>query len=226
MAILAATESDLEQLTKLAQLPLVEHRKLYMSKLFVHAREGIRYAIVGPFIGAPYAAMIVESLWVWGVKQILFIGWCGAVSRKVKAGDIIVPTGAMVEEGTSGLYCDPSCRVALPTRKMTDQTKKALLRHDAAYHEGPIWTTDAIFRETVEKVKHYQSKGALAVEMELSAVFTVADFRQMAAAGILVVSDEVSDYQWRPGFNRPDFAEAREKTCRAAITIAASLGKE
>jgi uridine phosphorylase len=33
------------------------------------------------------------------------------------------------------------------------------------------------FRETVEKVKHYQAKGALAVEMELSAIFTVAGFR-------------------------------------------------
>jgi hypothetical protein len=55
--------------------------------------------------------------------------------------------------------------------------------------------------------------------MELSAIFTVAGFREMEAAGILVVSDELSDYQWRPGFKRPAFKAAREKVCRAALTV-------
>ena len=165
--------------------------------------------------------MIVEALGVWGVKTILFIGWCGAVSRRVKAGDIIVPDSAMVDEGTSGHYCDPSCRVALPARPLVHQARLALQRHETEFHDGAVWTTDAIFRETVEKVKHYQAKGALAVEMELSAIFTVAGFREMAAAGILVVSDELSDYQWHPGFNTPAFKIARETACRAALSIAA-----
>jgi hypothetical protein len=33
----------------------------------------------------------------------------------------------------------------------------------------------------------------------------------MEAAGILVVSDELSDYQWRPGFKTPAFKSSREK---------------
>jgi len=220
LAIIAATQIDLRLMADLADMPVVEQRKLYMSTLQVHADGQRRYTLVGPLIGAPYAAMVVESLKVWGVDTILFIGWCGAISSRINAGDIILPDSAMVDEGTSGHYCDPTCRVALPARPLMHQVRLALQHHGAAFHEGAVWTTDAIFRETVAKVKHFQSRGALVVEMEMSAIFTVAAFREMEAAGLLVVSDELSDYTWRPGFKTPGFNEAREKSCRAALTLA------
>ena len=96
LAILAATESDLRLLSRLTEPPVVEQRKLYMSSLSVHADDRRRFALIGPLIGAPYAAMIVDTLWVWGVETILFIGWCGAVSRRVKAGDIIIEVNGEV----------------------------------------------------------------------------------------------------------------------------------
>jgi len=220
VAIMAATQSDLRLLSRIADTPVVEQRKLYMSSLQIHADDERRFTLAGPMVGAPYAAMIVEALGVWGVESILFVGWCGAVSRHVKAGDIIVPDSAMIDEGTSGHYCTATCRVALPARPLVHQLRLALQHHGARFHDGAVWTTDAIYRETVEKVKHYQSKGALAVEMELSAIFTVAGFRGIAAAGILVVSDELSDYQWRPGFNAPAFKIARQTACQAALSMA------
>jgi purine-nucleoside phosphorylase len=207
-------------LSRLADAPVVEQRKLYMSRLQVHADHRRRFTVTGPMVGAPYAAMIVEALGVWGVESILFVGWCGAISRQVKAGDIIVPDRAMVDEGTSGHYGDPSCRVALPARRLVQRVRSALKHGGVGFHEGAVWTTDAIFRETVETVKYFQSKGALAVDMEQSAIFTVAGFRRMAAAGILVVSDELSDYQWRPGFSTPAFKIAREMACRSALRMA------
>jgi purine-nucleoside phosphorylase len=223
-AILAATEGDLRLLDRLAATPVVERRKFYMSRLQVHADDHRRFSVAGPLVGAPYAAMLLESLVVWGVETVLFVGWCGAISPRVKAGDIIVPGSAMVDEGTSGHYCSPAVHVSLPSRSLAEQTRLALQHHQAEYHDGSIWTTDAIFRETVEQVKHYQSQGALAVEMELSAIFSVAAFRSVQAAGLLIVSDDLSDYQWRPGFNSPAFKAAREKACRAALLVARTLG--
>ncbi|HSO19909.1 MAG TPA: nucleoside phosphorylase [Desulfosarcina sp.] len=226
LAVVAATDTDMRLLTHLAGTPAVERRKLYMSHLQVHADGARRFTLAGPLIGAPYAAMIVETLKVWGVDRLLFVGWCGAVSPRVKSGDIVVADSAMVDEGTSGHYCDPSCRVALPARPLVHQVRLALQHQGAAFHDGAVWTTDAIFRETVEMVRYYQAKGALAVEMEASAVFTVAAFREMEAAAVLVVSDELSDFQWRPGFKTAAFAAARDKVCRAALTLAKALGVE
>ena len=65
------------------------------------------FSITGPFIGAPYAAMLLETLIAWGARRIIFLGWCGAVAEEVKIGDIILPTAALIDEGTSGHYSAP-----------------------------------------------------------------------------------------------------------------------
>jgi hypothetical protein len=98
-------------------------------------------------------------------------------------------------------------------------------------HEGAVWTTDAIFRETVEKVKHYQPKAPWQWRWNCPPFFTVAAFRRMEAAGILVVSDELSDYQWRPGFksrhsNRPAKQCAGRRWRLAATWMALANVKE
>ncbi len=223
VAVMVATETDVKLLTRLSSHPPCSRRKLYMSSLYMFEDEGIRHTVVGPLVGAPYAAMVLEALVTWGVDKVIFVGWCGAVSPEVKAGDIIIPDSAMVNEGTSGHYCDPSCHVAIPSKVLTEKTCRIFDKNRVSYHRGTIWTTDAIFRETREKVRYYQKKGALAVEMELSAVFTVAGFRGIQASGILVVSDEVSSLEWKPGFKTDVFKKARESACHAAHTLCQGL---
>ncbi len=78
-------------------------------------------------------------------------------------------------------------------------------------HEGRVWSTDAPFRETVKKVIHYQQAGALAVDMETSALFTVASFRGILMAVALVVSDELSSLTWVHGFRDRGFLRTREE---------------
>jgi hypothetical protein len=78
-----------------------------------------------------------------------------------------------------------------------------------------VWTTDAPYRETPDQVRAYQERGALAVEMECSALFTLGAFRSAAVASLLVVSDELSSPTWRPGFKDPRFSLGRESACEA-----------
>jgi purine-nucleoside phosphorylase len=76
-----------------------------------------------------------------------------------------------------------------------------------------VWSTDAPFRETQAKVLGYQRQGALAVEMECSALFTVGAFRSAEVAALLVVSDDLSSLSWKPGFKDTRFARGREAAC-------------
>ena len=61
----------------------------------------------------------------------------------------------------------------------------------------------------------------MAVDMETSALFTVAGFLGIAAAAVLVVSDDLSTLSWRPGFKRPEFRRGCEQACRDLL---AALG--
>lgn len=205
--VLSATSSDLKPLAASLNLESTHPKSLYMSQLYVRG-DGI--FLSGPFMGAPYAVMILETLAAWGAKQIIFIGWCGAISPLIQIGDIFIPTLAFIDEGTSRAYLPESdiCS-SMPSESLTSRIKEALEKSALPFHEGAIWTTDAIFRETPDKIFHFRNKGALAVEMEVSALFTVSAFLGVEISAILVVSDDVSGLTWKPGFKDKRFVENR-----------------
>lgn len=204
--VMCATRTDLTDLAAAMNFEGHHHRTLYSSRLYFR-KDG--FFLTGSVTGAPYAAMMLETLAAWGARQIVFLGWCGAVSADAAIGDVIVPDLAWIDEGTSGAYLPGAASRPSPplTRRMTD-----LLAKDGIPHrEGAIWTTDAIFRETPEKVTAFRNKGALAVEMEVSALFTVAAFRNIEAAAVLIVSDDLSGLTWQPGFKDKRFIETRQQ---------------
>jgi len=53
------------------------------------------------------------------------------------------------------------------------------------------------FPETREKVSRYGKMDILAVEMEMSALFTVAVYRKISLGGLMVVSDELATSKWK-----------------------------
>lgn len=208
---MAATGPDLERLRRGLGLADERGERLYLSRIYQSAQGAPRCCLVGPFMGAPQAAMLMETLSAWGGAQFLFFGWCGAIHPDVHTGDILLPTAALVDEGTSRGYGVTDGRVHLPGPEPHDTLKALLGRQGLAFREGTVWSTDAVFRETPAKVRAYRRQGALAVEMELSACLTVARQRGVGMAAVLVVSDELSAMHWRPGFSDPRFKQA----CRA-----------
>jgi purine-nucleoside phosphorylase len=153
--------------------------------------------------------MLAESLIAWGARQIVFIGWCGAVSKPVEIGDIVLPTSALIDEGTSRHYL-PDIRESYPSALLAEQLSEICTADGRVIHQGPVWTTDAPFRETRDKVLAGQRRGVLAVEMEASGLFSLGAFRRADVAAVLVVSDDLSDLSWRAGFKDPRFAGGRE----------------
>lgn len=219
VAVMAATRPDLSLLSNLFEFSANSFYPLFMSKLY-HARNETRIpdiSLAGPFVGAPYAVMLLETLIAWGTRKILFVGWCGSVSETVKIGDIIVPTSALIDEGTSRHYQDKDRQVVYPSESMRSVLNAGLNQKRIHFHRGPIWTTDAVYRETRRKVDHFKRRGAIGVEMEISALFTVAEFRGVEIAALVIVGDELTTSRWHPGFKTDAFKQARETACRIII---------
>jgi uridine phosphorylase len=184
---------------------------------------GSSISLAGPFIGAPHAVMGLEKLIVLGAKSIWVLGWCGSLQPDLNIGDFVIPERAISEEGTSKHYpsagetpgADPGLNRILA---------HAISRKGRIFSEGNIWTTDAIYRETPEKVKRFQQLGVLAVEMEISALLTVAAYRSAALAALLVVSDELSDLKWKPGFSDPRLKENTRLAGDLLLDLSKTLG--
>jgi uridine phosphorylase len=219
VAVMAATRPDLSLLCKLFEFKEDSFQPLFISRLYHQRAQSLlpNISLAGPFVGAPYAVMLMETLIARGATKVIFLGWCGSISETVAIGDMIVPTSAFIDEGTSRHYQDKAKCVAWPSKPLLNGLKSVLDRKKIPFHQGPIWTTDAVYRETPQKVEQYQREGAKGVEMEISALFTVADFRGIDIAALVIASDDLTALRWRPGFKTEAFKQARETACRVII---------
>jgi len=208
VAVMAATRNDLDRLRRALDMEAVRGSDLFISRVFVGSEGRAGVSLAGPLIGAPYAAMILEALIVGGARKIIFFGWCGAVSCNVKIGDVVIPSAAMIDEGTSTHYQPNDAKFATPSVSLRQQTQRMFKKKGLNFHDGVVWTTDAVYRETREKVEHFQRRDVLAVEMETAALFSVGRYRKVDVGAVLVVSDELSTFSWKPGFRNARFKKS------------------
>jgi nucleoside phosphorylase len=214
VAVMAATETDLVLLYKLLGFEADAHQNLFTSRLYVSEPPASGPSLAGPLVGAPYATMVLETLIAWGARKIIFLGWCGSISNSVKIGDIIIPDAAIIDEGTSRHYQNHDSRLSYPSEPMLTRLRAGMNQNQIHFQSGTVWSTDAIYRETRKQVEYYQGQQAVAVEMEISALFTVARFRKADLGAIAVVSDELDSFKWRPGFKLDEFKRGRKAACK------------
>ena len=217
--ILAFTRPDFHYLCRVAHAG-GPPRYLWDCAVHEGSWEGQGITVAGPALGAPYAVMVLERLIALGARVILALGWCGSLQNHVKVGSLVVPTTAVSGDGASRHYLHQGSQPA-PHPDLIRLIEARLRDTEIPRHFGPVWTTDAFYRETPEQVRHYQAQGVLGVDLELAALFAVGQYRQVAVAGLLAVSDELADLTWRPGFSTPAFRQGRREAARAVLAAAA-----
>ena len=189
-----------------------ESRFLFNSELSI-AGDGSCF-IAGPSLGAPMAVMTMEKLIALGASTIILFGLCGSVSKALKVGDIVIPDSALSGEGTSRYYIEDE-KIA-PSLGVNKRLELLFKSRGVEYKNGCVWSTDAIFREDRRSLRRLRSENNVsAVDMEFSALCSVAMFRGIQFAAVLVVSDELWGESWKPGFSSASF----KKQCNHIMTI-------
>ena len=161
------------------------------------------FFIAGPAVGSPMAVLTLEKLIALGARQIIIYGWCWSLSNTLRIGDVLLPTWARSDEGTSAHYpVNNRPESHTPTRQLLSE---GLTGSGLTVHSGPVWTTDAPYRESAAKVKQLGEEGVLGVDMEYAALIAVASFRKVELTAVLLVSDELWSGKWKPGFHTKGF---------------------
>jgi uridine phosphorylase len=174
-----------------------------------------KVALAGPGLGAPAAALLMERLVREGTEEIILLGVCGSLVPELRIGDLFLPTGGITEEGTSPLYSEGA--VPSPSEGLTAMIRAVCRSQDHSLKEGLIWTTDAPYRETSDKIAHYRKQGVMAVDMEFTALATVAVYHKIAFAALMVISDERQRGEKKMGFQSHSFREGLKKAAGLAI---------
>ncbi|MBC7340239.1 MAG: nucleoside phosphorylase [Firmicutes bacterium] len=177
-------------------------------------------AVYHSSFGAPEAGMLMEALIASGVGRVIMVGQAGSLSPQCRIGDVVLPTWGVREEGTSHHYLPPGapCR---PSPALLAEVRAVL--GAVGPREGGVWTTDAPFRETRDKVERYAREGVLAVEMECTAPMSIAMYRGVGFVAVLLITDELFGDSWVEGFRTTRLATTLGAVCRALPRV---LGRE
>lgn len=185
---------ELNQLVEEKKLPVIGH--LYSEVLDIPIYgygEGI--CITMPFSTAPGAAGTIEELHAMGCEKFLICGAAGSIRAGSQVGEIIVPTAAVRDEGTSYHYLEPSREVACH-KGAVEAVCSGLTQLGIPHTTGKTWTTDAMYRETPEMIAQRRQEGCVTVEMEAAAFFAVSKFYDIPLAQLLYAGDDVSGETW------------------------------
>lgn len=147
---------------------------------------------------SPGIATQAEDLIAAGARELIHVGFAGGrVGTKI--GDVVITDGAFNDTAVAGLYgCNGE--IVETSKELTDLLCKEMNSKGIEYHRGYHWTTDAGYVETNWRIKYFEDKGALCVEMEGAGLFSAAKFRSCRATGIYVISDSGSGDDWDLGW--------------------------
>ncbi len=166
--------------------------------------------IRGP-IGAPHAASTIEELKAAGARRLWVLGYAGSLREEFPLGTVVPVGRALSDEGTSRHYFRSGW--ALPNHDMTARLMKALPGRTAA-----LWTTDAVYRETAEKIREFRQQGCDLVDMETACYFHVGEAIGLQVAALMVVSDELF-HAWTPGFGSSPVTEGVSEAWRVLESV-------
>ncbi|TFG30831.1 nucleoside phosphorylase [Candidatus Thorarchaeota archaeon] len=161
--------------------------------------KGTQVGVCSTGIGCPSAAIALEELVKIGCKAFIRVGTSGAISRNVVAGDIVIFSGSVRDEGTSRQYV-PIEFPAIADPDIVQALTKAADELGVRYHIGIGHSKDAFYSEHPSYVTDtdsmrkrwaaLRSSRVLATEMEASSLFVVGHLRGVKVGAVCVVIGE------------------------------------
>lgn len=172
--------------------------------------------IIKCWIGASAAVMTFEELIACGARKIIEVGMAGGLQQYLQLGEMIVVNEAIKDEGASSHYfpLESKFESSLRIRKLLIEV---LEERKVRYRVGPVWTTDGVYRETRSKFLRFRKEGVLGVNMETSALFAVAKYRNVEIASLQVVSDILSEKGWLPAFSHKSVVDSLKRAIECAV---------
>lgn len=182
---------------------------------------GQRLAVLQPGVGAPLAAAFSEEIIAMGARWLVACGGAGALVPELELGRAVVVDSAVRDEGTSHHYV-PASGVIDADPQAVAAVAKACEAAGVAHVVGRSWTTDAIYRETRDRMARRVAQQCVVVEMEAAALLSLARYREVVLGQVLMAGDSLAGDAWDDRGWMSD-REARERLFWIAAQAAVAL---
>jgi uridine phosphorylase len=182
--------------------------------------QGVPVTVTSTGIGGPSLAIAVHELCNLGARTFIRVGSCGGLAEKVKIGDLIIPNGAVRDEGTSRAYVDAGYP-AIPDFELMQALAESAKKLDYRFHIGINRSHDSFYIPDILAVEGaWKKRNVISEDLETATLFTISGLIGVKAASVL---NAVVTYGQKPEAGVSEYAlgnpscEAGEK---ASIQVA------
>jgi purine-nucleoside phosphorylase len=155
-------------------------------------------SVQGSGMGQPSFAIYANELFrEYDVQSVVRVGSCGALTESLALRDLVIASGACTDSSMNriafeGLDYAPVADFGL-LRAAVEAAEARVSQHSGAVraHVGLLFSIDSFYAARPELVSRMAEYGVLAVEMEASALYTLAAKFGRRALAICTVSDHI-----------------------------------
>lgn len=196
-------------------------------RVFTGKYRGQHISVASHGVGAAGAAVCFEELIKAGARVLVRVGTAGSLNQGIRDGDLVVATAAVREDGVTDQLV-PLSFPAVADSTVTDALYAAAKEHGARVGKGIVLSLGAFYPGVLPLPNPLMSKaGAIAVEMEISALYIVASLRGVKAGAIAAIDGMAIEFDadaYDP--NRDLVKEAIAKEITIALEAMACLAEK
>jgi purine-nucleoside phosphorylase len=188
---------------------------------FTGTWHGHPVSVQGSGMGQPSLAIYVHELFTsYDVQSIVRVGSCGALTEKLAIRDVVIASGACTDSSMNRVTFEGLDYAPVADFGLLRAAVEAAESRDLEAHVGLVFSGDSFYASRPELTGRMAEHGVLAIEMEASALYTLAARHGRRALAICTVSDHIVT-------GEATTAAEREQTFGDMIEIAltAALGQ-
>jgi DeoD family purine-nucleoside phosphorylase len=179
------------------------------------ATDGRPLTIQSTGMGGPSAAIVLGELIALGARRAIRVGTCGALSRSLALGDLVIARESICGDGASRA-------IGGSERASADvELSDSLARCAPQARAGTILSVDLFYDEQGTSAGEHDDRDALAVEMEAATLFALGAGKRVPVACVLAVTDTFDAQGARTRIGERQLRKAGERLGEVAL---AALG--
>lgn len=188
---------------------------------FTGTYKGKRISVMGSGMGIPscsiYATELIKD---YGVKNLIRVGTCGAISTDVKVRDVLIGMGACTDSRVNRLRFKDQDFAAIADFNLLNAVVKAADARGTKVRVGNVFSADLFYTPDPSMFDTMEKMGVLGVEMEAAGLYGVAHEFGARALCVCTVSDHIRTGEVTSSEERQTtFNDMLEMTLEAALTL-------
>jgi len=183
--------------------------------------KGDRISVQGTGMGIPSISIYVnELIQSYDVKKLIRVGTCGAIQKDVNIRDVILAQGSTTDSQVNRMVFNGIDYAPLADFDLLRKAYDTGVEKGMNLRVGNVFTSDTFYRDNAQEVNELLAKyKVLAIEMETTALYTLAAKFDRQALSILTVSDHILT-------GEETSAEERQTTFNEMMEIALETASE